>query len=65
MTEALSSARLESALRGLPIPRIVFYEETDSTNEQGLKLAAQGADEFTLLIAERQTAGRGRLGRRW
>ena len=65
MTEALSSERLENALQGLPIPRIIFFEVTDSTNEQGLKLAAQGAAEFTLLIAELQTAGRGRLGRKW
>lgn len=65
MTESLNAERLENALRGLPIPRIIFYEETDSTNEQGLKLTIEGAAEFTLLIAERQTAGRGRLGRKW
>ena len=56
---------LEKALSRLPIPKIYFYEETDSTNDQALKLAAEGAGEFTLVIAERQTAGRGRMGRRW
>jgi len=65
MAETMNAERLEDALKGLPIPRIHFFEETDSTNEQGLELAARGAGEFTLLVAERQTAGRGRLGRKW
>jgi BirA family biotin operon repressor/biotin-[acetyl-CoA-carboxylase] ligase len=65
MTETLNTEKLENALQGLPLGRICFFEETDSTNEQGLKMAAQGADELTLLVAERQTAGRGRLGRKW
>lgn len=41
-----------------------FFEETDSTNLQA-KMAAQGAGHGTLFVAERQTAGRGRLGRNW
>src|SRR5512133_797681 len=56
---------LQSALKGLAIPAIHFFEETDSTNERALMLAAQGASEFTLVIADRQTAGRGRFGRKW
>jgi BirA family biotin operon repressor/biotin-[acetyl-CoA-carboxylase] ligase len=56
---------LQSALKDFGIPAIHFYEETDSTNERALMLAAQGAQEFTLVIAERQTAGRGRFGRKW
>ncbi len=65
MENALNLEKLQKALAGLPIPRILFFEETDSTNEQGLAQAAQGAQEFTLLIAERQSAGRGRMGRKW
>jgi BirA family biotin operon repressor/biotin-[acetyl-CoA-carboxylase] ligase len=65
MAETLDMAQLEKALKDLPIPRIHFFAETDSTNEQGLKIAAPDTPEFTLLIAERQTAGRGRLGHRW
>ncbi|MDP2965948.1 MAG: biotin--[acetyl-CoA-carboxylase] ligase [Pelolinea sp.] len=56
---------LHNALIDLAIPQIHYFEETDSTNERALALAAQGAHEFTLVIAERQTAGRGRFGRRW
>lgn len=45
--------------------RIVHFEETDSTNVQALRLAREGAPEGTLVVAERQTKGRGRLGRSW
>lgn len=45
--------------------RILVLAETDSTNVQIRKLAEEGAPEGTVLIADRQCAGRGRLGRRW
>jgi BirA family biotin operon repressor/biotin-[acetyl-CoA-carboxylase] ligase len=40
-------------------------DEIDSTNSELARRAAAGAPEGTVLLAERQTAGRGRLGRRW
>jgi len=40
-------------------------EECDSTNLQLLAMAKEGAPAGTLLLAERQTAGRGRRGRIW
>ena len=39
--------------------------ETGSTNVDMLLLARQGAEEGLWLRAERQTAGKGRLGRQW
>ena len=39
--------------------------ETGSTNADVAALARQGAPEGLVLVAERQTAGRGRLGRVW
>jgi BirA family biotin operon repressor/biotin-[acetyl-CoA-carboxylase] ligase len=45
--------------------RIVYFEATDSTNVQAMRLAREGAPEGTLVVAERQTQGRGRLGRAW
>lgn len=39
------------------------FEETDSTNRVALELAREGAPHGTAVIAEGQTAGRGRLGR--
>jgi len=44
---------------------IHYFDETDSTNREALDLARQGATHGTAVIAEGQTAGRGRLGRRF
>ncbi len=41
------------------------YLEIGSTNEYALRRARQGASTGTLIFAEAQTAGRGRLGRQW
>lgn len=40
-------------------------EETDSTNLQAKRLGETGAPNGTLVIADRQSAGRGRRGRGW
>ena len=42
---------------------IRYFEETDSTNRVALELAREGAPNGTAVVAEAQTAGRGRLGR--
>ncbi|MBQ8617005.1 MAG: biotin--[Clostridia bacterium] len=44
---------------------IVYFEETDSTNRQARMLAREGARHGTLVIADTQSAGRGRRGRGW
>lgn len=46
-----------------PAPRLL--ESTGSTNEDIAALAEAGAPEGTCVVAEQQTAGRGRLGREW
>jgi len=40
-------------------------KETDSTNLQASRLGDEGAAEGLVVIADRQTAGKGRMGRRW
>jgi BirA family biotin operon repressor/biotin-[acetyl-CoA-carboxylase] ligase len=42
-----------------------YYDEIESTNVEAKSLANSGAPEGTVIVAETQTAGRGRLGRRW
>ncbi len=42
-----------------------LMEEVGSTQDELRKLAEEGAPEGTLVIAERQTRGRGRMGRSW
>src|SRR5579875_3157458 len=48
-----------------PFRSPVLLEEIGSTNTELVARARAGAPEGTVLLAERQTAGRGRLGRRW
>lgn len=55
----------ELAAREVSIPQPVLLESTTSTNDVARELAAQGASSWTVVIAETQTAGRGRLGRTW
>ncbi|HEV8572131.1 MAG TPA: biotin--[acetyl-CoA-carboxylase] ligase [Actinomycetota bacterium] len=57
---------LERAVRasGIRVPPM-FLEETGSTNLEARALAEAGAPEWTLVGAGHQTAGRGRMGRRW
>jgi len=44
---------------------VLVVAETGSTNADLIAAARDGAGEGTVLVAERQTAGRGRLGRSW
>ena len=43
--------------------RVVYHDSIDSTNLEAKRLAESGACEGTLVVAGRQTAGRGRQGR--
>ncbi len=45
--------------------RIQSYQSLGSTNNSAWRMAEEDAPEGTLLVADRQTAGRGRLGRSW
>jgi BirA family biotin operon repressor/biotin-[acetyl-CoA-carboxylase] ligase len=44
---------------------IHYFDSIDSTNTVAQRLAREGAAEGTVVIAETQTKGRGRLGRSW
>ena len=54
---------------GLQVSRIgaslVCVGETDSTNTLAYRLAEEGAAEGTVVIADAQNRGKGRLGRQW
>ena len=45
--------------------RVVWFPEVASTNDSAAGLAESGATEGTIVIADAQSAGRGRLGRTW
>lgn len=64
--DRLLPAEIQRRLRAARFGREVAYRaEVGSTNEEAARLARAGAPEGTLVVAEHQTAGRGRLGRRW
>lgn len=44
---------------------LIVLDEVDSTNRDALERAAAGAPHGTVVVARRQTAGRGRQGRSW
>ncbi|HHX17417.1 MAG TPA: biotin--[acetyl-CoA-carboxylase] ligase [Clostridium sp.] len=52
----------ESKLLG---KNIIYFPEIDSTNNYAKKIAQEGCEEGTVVIADLQTSGRGRLGRQW
>ena len=43
--------------------KVVYFESTPPTNEEAKKIAREGAEEGTIVVAEEQTTGRGRLTR--
>ncbi len=45
--------------------RVEFVAETGSTNDDLVAAARDGAPSGTVLVTDHQTAGRGRLGRKW
>lgn len=47
------------------VPQVEAHESLPSTNERARELARDGAAPFSVVIAEAQTAGKGRSGKRW
>lgn len=45
--------------------RLEFFNTIDSTNTKAKELAMEGCEDGTVVLADAQTAGRGRLGRSW
>jgi BirA family transcriptional regulator, biotin operon repressor / biotin---[acetyl-CoA-carboxylase] ligase len=57
LRQALAHLSLGGGLR--------YFEKIGSTNDEAQAWASQGAPDWTLLVADEQTAGRGRTGRKW
>ncbi|MCF8720392.1 biotin--[acetyl-CoA-carboxylase] ligase [Nitrospina gracilis] len=57
---------IQNQLQTLPwAGEIIAYDQVDSTNDLAKNLLFQGAPEGTVVIADSQTRGKGRLGRSW
>lgn len=62
--ELLSEQAIEEGLSTKVVGHhIVYRERVDSTNNVAKKLADEGAPEGTIVVAEEQTGGRGRISR--
>jgi len=62
LTPDLLKRRLKGSLFG---KRVFHYFKMDSTNRAAIELGLAGEPEGTVVMAEEQTAGRGRAGRSW
>jgi BirA family biotin operon repressor/biotin-[acetyl-CoA-carboxylase] ligase len=56
---------LQQALAGLPLGGVRYFECTSSTMDEAAAWLEAGAPDLALVVADEQTAGRGRFGRRW
>ncbi|MEY2432944.1 MAG: BirA family transcriptional regulator, partial [Acidimicrobiaceae bacterium] len=65
MFTAVLGEAAKRALSGTRFPDVRWVGETESTNADLLTLARDGAPEGITLVADHQTAGRGRAGRSW
>ena len=66
LPDEIAAALAGAAARVRPIGhRVLWYDEVPSTNDVAATLAASGSEEGTLVLADMQTSGRGRIGRSW
>lgn len=66
MEDKLCASDIISRLpKGCLCKKAVCFDILDSTNIKAKQLAEQGEEEGLLIVAQEQSAGRGRRGRRW
>ncbi|MGC9360953.1 MAG: biotin--[acetyl-CoA-carboxylase] ligase [Anaerolineae bacterium] len=64
--DPITAEAIERRLRTRRLARTIEYHPViDSTNRRAVDLAHAGAPDGTLVLADHQTQGRGRLARRW
>ena len=56
---------LEQLLRNTPVTGLRYFDAAGSTNDIALQWIESGAEDFSLVVADQQTAGRGRMQRKW
>ena len=61
----MDQASLETILAELPVKHIRYFNRLGSTNDEADRWAGQDAPDMALVVADEQTAGKGRLGRKW
>lgn len=61
----MNESSLKKQLTKLNLGGLLYFDSIGSTNDEALAWAARGAKDFSLIVADEQTQGRGRLDRRW
>jgi len=61
----MNQQELESVLANLNLSAIHFFDSIGSTNDEAMAWAKKGAQDLSLVVADEQTMGRGRLDRPW
>ena len=61
----MNQQELETLLSDLSLKEVRFFDTIGSTNDEALAWAKNGAKDLSLVVADEQTQGRGRLDRTW
>ena len=61
----MNQDELRKVLSKLPLGDVKYFNSIGSTNTEALAWATSDAKDLSLVIADEQTAGRGRLDRKW
>ena len=61
----MNETSLKKALSHLNIGGLRYFDSIGSTNDEALAWATSGAKDLSIVIADEQTQGRGRLTRKW
>ena len=61
----MNQTSLQKHFASLPLGGLRYFDSIGSTNDEALAWATEGAQDFSLVIADEQTTGRGRAGRKW
>ncbi|MFL7869121.1 MAG: biotin--[acetyl-CoA-carboxylase] ligase [Anaerolineales bacterium] len=61
----MNQTEIERELSSLPLSALRYFDTIGSTNDEALAWASQDAPDFSLVIADEQTSGRGRMDRKW
>ncbi len=56
---------LEKLLQDTPVTGLRYFDAVGSTNDIAMQWIESGASDFSLVVANQQTAGRGRMQRKW
>ena len=61
----MNEGQLQKALSSLPFGELRYFDTIGSTNDEALTWASQDAPDLSMIVADEQTAGRGRSSRKW